>query len=225
MKILLIEDEKELASEIQSFMTGDNAVFETAYSYSEGLEKVNLHEYDCAVIDITLPGGSGLNIVEELKRISPGTGVVIISAKNSLSDKLTGLDLGADDYLTKPFHLAELNARIKSVLRRRQFKGEKQININEIIIIPDKREVHINENRPDLTRKEYDLLLYLVNNKERVVTKESIAEHIWGDQADSFGNLDFVYSQIKNLRKKMIESGSGDYIKTVYGVGYKFTTR
>lgn len=225
MKILLIEDEKELASEIQSFLTGDNAVCETAYSFGEGLEKVNLHEYDCAVIDITLPGGSGLNIVEELKRISPGTGVVIISAKDSLSDKLTGLDLGADDYLTKPFHLAELNARIKSVLRRRQFKGEKQININEIIIIPDKREVHINENRPDLTRKEYDLLLYLVNNKERVVTKESIAEHIWGDQADSFGNLDFVYSQIKNLRKKMIESGSGDYIKTVYGVGYKFTTR
>jgi DNA-binding response OmpR family regulator len=225
MKILLIEDEKELASDIQSFISEDKAVCEVAYSFKEGLAKVNLYEYDCAVIDITLPGGSGLDIVEELKKLSPGTGVIIISARNSLSDKLNGLDLGADDYITKPFHLAELNARIKSVLRRRQFSGEKQQNIGELLITPDKREVLVNDNQLDLTRKEYDLLLYLINNKERVVTKESIAEHIWGDQADTFGSLDFVYSQIKNLRKKMLDAGSEDYIKTVYGIGYKFSTR
>jgi len=225
MKILLVEDEKELASDIKSYIDEEAFVCETAYSFEEGLRKINLYEYDCAVIDITLPGGSGLKIIEELKVLSAHTGIIIISAKDSLTDKLTGLEIGADDYITKPFHLAELNARIKSVLRRRQFKGENEIRIKELVLIPDKREVRINSLSPELTRKEYDLLLYLVNNKERVVTKESIAEHIWGDHADSFGNLDFVYSQIKNLRKKMIEAGSEDYIKTVYGIGYKFSIK
>ena len=225
MKILLVEDEKELASDIQEYIDGEDNVCETAYSFDEGLRRINLHEYDCALIDITLPGGSGLKIIEELKHLSPKTGIIIISAKNSLTDKLTGLELGADDYITKPFHLAELNARIKSVLRRRQFKGEDKVQVNELIIFPDKREVLIKDKSPELTRKEFDLLLYLVNNMERVVTKESIAEHIWGDNADTFGSLDFVYSQIKNLRKKIIEAGSEDYIKTVYGIGYKFSTR
>ncbi len=225
MKILIVEDEKELVSDIKSYIDEEGYVCETAYSFQDGLRRINLHEYDCAVIDITLPDGSGLKMIEELKRLSPKTGIIIISARNSLTDKLIGLDLGADDYITKPFHLAELNARIKSVLRRRQFGGEEKIQLNEIMIFPDKREVLINDNTPELTRKEFDLLLYLVNNTERVVTKESIAEHIWGDHADSFGSLDFVYSQIKNLRKKMIESGSGDYIKTIYGIGYKFSIR
>ncbi len=225
MKLLLVEDEKELASDIKSYITEEGFICETVYSFEEGLEKINLHEYDCAVIDITLPGGSGLKIIEELKKLSGETGIIIISAKNSLTDKLTGLELGADDYITKPFHLAELNARIKSVLRRRKYEGEKQIKIEELTIVPDKREVLVNNTALDLTRKEFDLLLYLVNNKERVVTKESIAEHIWGDQADTFGNLDFVYSQIKNLRKKILEAGSRDYIKTSYGIGYKFSTR
>ena len=225
MKILLIEDEKELASDIKSFINEEGYVCETAYSFSEGLARINLHEYDCAIVDITLPGGSGLKIIEALKQLSGKTGIIIISAKNSLTDKLTGLGLGADDYLTKPFHLAELNARIKSVLRRRQFNGENQIRIKELAIAPEKREVMVNNKLIDLTRKEFDLLLYLVSNKERVITKESIAEHIWGDQADTFGSLDFVYSQIKNLRKKMLEAGSGDYIKTSYGIGYKFSTK
>jgi DNA-binding response OmpR family regulator len=225
MKILLIEDEKELASDIKALINGEGYVCETAFSFKEGLAKINLYEYDCAIVDITLPGGSGLKIIEELKQLSGKTGIIIISAKNSLTDKLTGLDLGADDYLTKPFHLAELNARIKSVLRRRQFNGENQIQVEGLAIIPDRREVRVNGGNLDLTRKEFDLLLYLVNNRERVITKESIAEHIWGDQADTFGSLDFVYSQIKNLRKKMVEAGSGDYIKTIYGIGYKFTVK
>lgn len=225
MKILLIEDEQELASDIKSFIIEEGYICETAYSFEEGLLRINLHEYDCAIIDITLPGGSGFKIIEQLKQLSGNTGIIIISAKNSLSDKLTGLELGADDYITKPFHLAELNARIKSVLRRRQFDGEKQIVLGELVVIPERREVLIDNNSLNLTRKEFDLLIYLVNNKERVVTKESIAEHIWGDHADSFGSLDFVYSQIKNLRKKMIDGGSKDYIKTVYGIGYKFSTK
>ena len=225
MKILLIEDEQELASDIKSFIIEEGYICETAYSFEEGLLRINLHEYDCAIIDITLPGGSGFKIIEQLKQLSGNTGIIIISAKNSLSDKLTGLELGADDYITKPFHLAELNARIKSVLRRRQFDGEKQIVLGELVVIPERREVLIDNNSLNLTRKEFDLLIYLVNNKERVVTKESIAEHIWGDHADSFVSLDFVYSQIKNLRKKMIDGGSKDYIKTVYGIGYKFSTK
>jgi DNA-binding response OmpR family regulator len=225
MKILLVEDEKELASDIKNFVDDEGNICETAFSFEEGLRKINLHDYDCAIIDITLPGGSGLKIIEELKQLAAHTGIIIISAKDSLTDKLTGLKLGADDYITKPFHLAELNARIKSVLRRRQFRGENEIRLKELTFIPGKREVLINNNSIELTRKEYDLLLYLVNNNERVVTKESIAEHIWGDQADTFGSLDFVYSQIKNLRKKLIEAGSGDYIKTIYGIGYKFSIK
>ena len=225
MKLLLIEDEKALANEIVTFITREGFVCEAAYDYNSALLKLNLHEYDCAIVDITLPGGSGLALIEQLKKISKETGIIIISAKNSLSDKLTGLNLGADDYLTKPFHLAELNARIQSVLRRRKFDGDSKIVFEEIVIITDKREVIINDVLLDLTRKEYDLLLYFISNEGKVLTKEAIAEHIWGDNADSFDSLDFVYSQIKNLRKKMIEAGCKDYLKSVYGVGYKFTSK
>ena len=225
MKLLLVEDERELADEIVKFITQEGFLCEAANSYEEALRKINLHKYDCAIIDITLPGGSGLNLISRLKDISIITGIVIISAKNSLSDKVSGLNLGADDYLTKPFHLAELNARIKSVLRRRQFNGENKIVFEEIVIQSDSREVFINEMPVSLTRKEYEILLYFVSNKERVLTKESIAEHIWGDQADSFDNLDFVYSQIKNLRKKINDCGGKDYLQSIYGIGYKFSSR
>lgn len=222
MKLLLVEDEKYLADEIASYVSKEGFVCETAYDYNSALEKINLYQYDCVIVDITLPGGSGLELIENLKNISTMTGIIIISAKISISDKLTGLNLGADDYLTKPFHLAELNARIQSLLRRRKFDGDKIISFEEINIFPDKREVRINNILLDLARKEYDLLLYLIINKGKVLTKEAIAEHIWGDQADTFDSLDFVYSQIKNLRKKMIDAGCKDYLKSVYGIGYKF---
>ena len=225
MKLLLVEDQKTLANEITTFITREGFVCEAAYDYNSALQKLYLHKYDCAIVDITLPGGSGLELIEQLKKISKETGIIIISAKNSLSDKLTGLNLGADDYLTKPFHLAELNARIQSVLRRRKFAGDSKIIFEEIVIITDKREVIINNVLLDLTRKEYDLLLYFISNEGKVLTKEAIAEHIWGDVADSFDSLDFVYSQIKNLRKKMIDTGCKDYLKSVYGVGYKFTSK
>lgn len=221
MKLLLVEDEKHLATEIASFISKEGFVIEVAYTYETALEKINLYQYDCIIVDITLPDGSGLELIELLKKISTDTGIIIISAKNSLSDKLSGLNLGADDYLTKPFHLAELNARIQSILRRRKFRGENEIHFGDIVIYPDQREVKVKNKIVDLTKKEYDLLIYFISNEKKVLTKESIAEHIWGDNADSFDSLDFVYSQIKNLRKKLIDAGSKDYITSIYGIGYK----
>jgi DNA-binding response OmpR family regulator len=170
-----------------------------------------------------LPDGSGLDAIKLLKQIQPKCGVIVISAKNSLDDKINGLNIGADDYITKPFHLSELNARIKSVIRRRNFNGNNLIIFNEIKIDVDKREVSIVDKSIDLTKREFDILLFFVSNKGRVLTKEAIIEHIWGDDSNTFGNLDFVYTHIKNLRKKFSDAGAKDYIKSVYGVGYKFS--
>jgi DNA-binding response OmpR family regulator len=175
------------------------------------------------LIDITLPGGSGLDIVKELKKSNPKTGIIIISAKNSLDDKIAGLDLGADDYITKPFHLAELNSRINSVLRRRNFEGSNEIVFEKLKLAPEKQEVFANNKPVSLTKKEFDLLLFFISNKNRVVTKESIAEHLWGDEMDMADSFDFIYSHIKNLRKKIMDAGADDYIKSIYGIGYKFS--
>ncbi|MCB0844387.1 MAG: response regulator transcription factor, partial [Bacteroidetes bacterium] len=177
------------------------------------------------VLDIMLPDGNGLDLLKKWKEEKPETGVLIISAKNSLDDKLTGLDWGADDYLTKPFHLPELNARVKAIYRRRNFNGNNMVEFNEITINPDNVEVFVNDNLLSLTRKEYELLLYFLVNKNRVLTKQSIAEHLWGEQIDLYDSFDFVYQHIKNLRKKLTQAGGKDYITTVYGIGYKFNTR
>lgn len=223
MKILLIEDEKDLAQSIVSFIGKEEFVVDAAYDWLTADEKINLYEYDCALVDLMLPNGSGFDLVKKLKEIQPKCGIIIITAKNTIDDKLTGLELGADDYLTKPFHLAELNARIKSVLRRRFLDGNSKVIINEIIIDTEKRTVTVHNKNVELTKREYDILLFFISNKERVLTKESIVEHIWGDDANAFDNFDFVYTHIKNLRKKLIEQGANDYIKSVYGIGYKFT--
>lgn len=225
MKLLIVEDEQELAKSIVEFIGKDNYVFDTACTYSEAYEKISLNEYDCALVDLMLPDGSGLKLVQKLKNTNSKCGIIIITAKNTIDDKLTGLDLGADDYLTKPFHLSELNARIKSVIRRRNFDGNRQVILNEIIIDIDKREVKVNHNIVELTRREFDILIFFVSNKERVLTKESIIEHVWSDNANAFDNFDFVYTHIKNLRKKLIEHGANDYIKSVYGIGYKLTLK
>jgi DNA-binding response OmpR family regulator len=222
MKVLLIEDEKALAQSIAEFLQQENYLCETAMTFNEAIEKIHLYEYDCLLVDISLPDGNGLNIIRELKKSKIETGIIIISARNSLDDKITGLDIGADDYLTKPFHLPELNARLKSVIRRRAFGGSNEILFNEIRIDPDKMEVSVNKKPVVLTRKEYDLLIYFLANKDRVLSKESIAEHLWGDEIDMVDSFDFIYTHIKNLRKKMLEKGSKDYIRTVYGIGYKF---
>ncbi len=225
MKILLIEDEKDLAKSIVDFIGKEDFIVEAVNDYSTAEEKINLYEYDCTLVDLMLPDGSGLDIVKKLKKFQPKCGIIIITAKNTIDDKLTGLDLRADDYLTKPFHLAELNARIKSILRRRFYDGSSEIIINEIVIDTEKHEVKVNNKIVELTRREYDILLFFISNKEKVLTKESIVEHIWGDDANAFDNFDFVYTHIKNLRKKLIEQGANDYIKSVYGIGYKFTIK
>ena len=222
MKVLLIEDEKELSRSIETYLSQESFICETALNYDEAKEKINLYSYDCIIVDITLPDGNGLDIIRELKTNLLDTGIIIISAKNSLEDKITGLDIGADDYLSKPFHMSELNARIKSIIRRRSFSGNNEITMNEIRIIPHNMEVSVNDQEIILTKKEYDLLIFFIANKNRVLTKEAIAEHLWGDEIDSVDSFDFIYTHIKNLRKKILEKGGEDYIRTIYGMGYKF---
>jgi DNA-binding response OmpR family regulator len=223
MKILVIEDELALCETIVAYLEEEGYRCEQAGTVELGSEKVNLYEYDCMLVDIGLPDGSGLSLIKELKKCHPETGIIIISAKNSLDDKISGLDLGADDYLTKPFHLPELNSRIKSLLRRRKFEGKQELVIEKIIIQPENRQVFVDNEQLPLTRKEFDLLMFFVSNRGRVLTKESIAEHLWGDFADSADSFDFVYSHIKNLRRKLFERTGTDYFQNVYGTGYTFT--
>lgn len=222
MKILIIEDEKDLLDSISFFLSERGYVCEAAKDYRAAIEKVISYEYDIILLDIALPGGNGLAILKELKLSTPSTGVLIISAKNSLEDKVAGLDLGADDYIAKPFHLAELNARIKALVRRRFFKGSHTLVFEEIEIDPANNTVQVHGQPVELTKKEFDLLLYFLTNKNRVLTKAAIAEHLWGDYMDLADNFDLVYSHIKNLRKKIVQHGGNDYIKTIYGMGYKF---
>ena len=223
MKILVIEDEKELCDSIVKYLKQEGYVVETAKDFYSAQEKVGIYDYDCLIVDISLPGGSGLDIIKKIKKSDKPAGIIIISAKNSLNDKIEGLDIGADDYIPKPFHLSELNARLKSLFRRKNFEGKKEIILNEIVLIPELNQVTINKKELDLTKKEYDLLMYFATNKNRVLTKDAIAEHLWGDNIDGADSLDFVYQHVKNLRKKIMEKGGKDYIKTVYSMGYKFT--
>ena len=224
MKILIVEDEKDLIQDIKSYLDIENFICETASNYEDADLKLDLYDYDIVLVDITLPGGTGLDLVRKLKQSGRDTGILIISAKNSLDDKLTGLTLGADDYITKPFHLAELNARIKAVIRRRKFKGAVDIVHHEIRINPETRDVSVNKNRIRLTKKEFELLNFFIANKGRLLTRESIAEHLWGDNIDLADNFDFIYTHINNLRKKIVEAGGKDYLQTIYGVGYKYRT-
>lgn len=223
MKILLVEDEISLGESVAILFKKEGHICEWVKNFGAGDEKAAVYQYDCAIIDITLPGGNGLDIVKNLKKNNPRTGIIIISAKNSLDDKISGLDLGADDYITKPFHLAELNSRLNSVLRRRNFEGSNEIIFEKLKLIPDRQEVFANGKPISLTKKEFDLLLFFISNKNRVVTKESIAEHLWGDDMDMADSFDFIYSHVKNLRKKILDAGASDYLKSVYGIGYKFS--
>jgi DNA-binding response OmpR family regulator len=223
MKVLVIEDERELLQAISTYLKMEGYVVEEAVDYHEGSAKIDLYEYDCILADIGLPDGSGLKLVELLKSKHSNTGVMIISAKNSLEDKITGLDIGADDYLTKPFNLSELNARIRSILRRRKFEGKKEIEFHEIRANPETLQVFVHAKHILLTKKEFDLLIYFIANKNKVLTKESIVEHLWGDYIDAADSFDFIYAHVSNLRKKMVDNGATDYLHTVYGVGYKFS--
>ncbi|QNE42203.1 response regulator transcription factor (plasmid) [Hymenobacter sp. NBH84] len=221
MKILIIEDETALRIMLLNFLRHEGYVCETADTYEQAHEKIKLYQYDCVLVDLTLPDGSGLDLIRTLKADHSVAGVFILSARGSLDDKVLGLELGADDYLPKPFHLAELNARLRSVLRRRQFQGQHHLVFRDLTVFPDQALVLVKEQPVTLTRKEYELLLFLLVNPNRLLTKEAIAEHLWGDAADTADSFDFIYTHLKNLRKKLQELGADNYIRTVYGLGYK----
>lgn len=223
MKILVVEDEDSLRETIIRSLEKERYTVESAATFNEAGMKLNDYDYDCVVLDIMLPGGSGLTLLEELKKRRRRDSVIIISAKDSIEDKVTGLDLGADDYLTKPFHLAELNARVKSVIRRKQQDGELSLHVGNITLYPDRHAVYIEQEELTLNRKEFDLLYYFVANPDRLISKASLAESVWGDYIDQADSFDFIYSQVKNLRKKLKNAGATAEIKAVYGFGYKMT--
>jgi DNA-binding response OmpR family regulator len=223
MKILIIEDEVELLIAISNYLTRELYICELAENFKKADEKISIYEYDLILLDITLPDGNGLDLLTSIKKHQKRAGVIIISAKNSLDDKISGLDCGADDYLTKPFHLSELNSRIRAVLRRKQFDGSDSIVFNEITINTESKSVSVKGNELIFTRKEYDLLLYFMINKNRVLTKEAIAEHLWEDNIDLSDSYDFIYTHLNNIRRKIKQAGGTDYIKTIYGMGYKLT--
>ncbi len=223
MKILVIEDEAELREVITESLKKENYIVETAADFDSASEKLGVYDYDCILLDLMLPGGSGLELLRELKRKETPSNVIIISAKDSLDDKVLGLGLGADDYLPKPFHLAELTARIKAVIRRNSLSGKNSIDFANISLDPDERALHVNGKAVPLNRKEFDMLSYFLLNKNRLVSKTAIAEHVWGDNIDQADNLDFIYYQIKNLRKKLQEADAEVSIEAVYGIGYKLS--
>ncbi len=222
MKILIIEDEIEIATSIKSYLSSNDFVCESASTLKIAIEKIDLYSYDCILLDLMLTDGNGFKVLEALKKQNKTDGVIIISAKDTLETKIEGLTLGADDYLTKPFHLSELLVRIQALVRRKQFNGNNILSFNEIEIDTISKSVKIKGNKIEFTKKEMDLLLFLIGNKNKVLSKSVIAEHLSGDMADMLDNHDFVYAHIKNMKKKLKEMGAADYLKSVYGTGYKW---
>lgn len=222
MQVLIIEDERSFRDSISDYLKHNGYECTSVGTYKKGLEKCINFIYDCILVDVGLPDGNGIDLINIIKKDNPETGIIIISAKNSVEDKIEGLHIGADDYLTKPFHLSELSARINSVIRRRNFKGQNHLKFDGLLIKTNEKQVFVNEKPVQLTRKEYDVLVYLAGNPTHLITKEALADSIWGERAEMADTFDFVYSQIKNLKKKLSEAGAPDFIKVVYGMGYKF---
>lgn len=223
MKLLIVEDDRSLSRSINDYLKMEGHICEIAQTFQQALNKTGDNKYDCIILDIGLPDGNGLDIIHKMRAHKSSGGILIISAKSSLDDKLTGLKIGADDYLTKPFHFAELSARINSIYRRNNFLGMTEINFNEIRADTSANIAYINDKLLNLTKKEYDLLLFFLANRNRIITKESIVEHLWGDDVILTDSFDFVYTHVKNLRKKIMAAGGSNYIKCIYGFGYKFT--
>ena len=223
MKILIVEDESSLCEMMQETLEKERYIVETASNFSDAKEKIELYEYDCILLDIMLPDGNGLDLLKVLKTLRKSEGVIIISAKDEIEDKVLGLELGADDYLAKPFHLAELKARIKSLIRRNQSKGENCISFGNVALYPDQYKVTVNNEVLELNRKEYDILHFFITRPDRVINKIMVAEAVWGDHIDQVDNFDFIYAQMKNLRKKLQSTTAEIEIKAIYGLGYKLT--
>ncbi|MFN3406084.1 MAG: response regulator transcription factor [Cytophagaceae bacterium] len=222
MKLLIVEDEETYLMATSKFLEKKGFLVETATDFDEALDKITMYEYDCIILDINLPGGNGIDLLKELKKSHPDAGVIIASSKDKVEEKIEGLVAGSDDYITKPYDFNELEARITAIIRRRSFKGETLITFKEIKINPDERDVQVNGKHIELTQTEYELLIYFITNKNKAIKKENIAEKIWGDEMDQADSFNFIYSHIKNLRKKLIDAGADDYIHTVYGIGYKW---
>ncbi len=221
MKLLIVEDEVALRQSLIEYLSASNYLCEAVGNFNEAVEKIELYDYDCIILDIMLPGGSGLQILQYLKDNKKADGVIIISAKDSLEDKIKGLNLGADDYLTKPFHLSELSVRIAAIIRRKQFNGQSTLQFDFFTIDTASKTVKIENNLLELTQKEYQLLLFFIVNRNKVLSKNAIAQHLWGDDMDYSDNYDFIYTHIKNIRKKIITAGGEDCIKSMYREGYK----
>ena len=222
MKILIVEDEHKLSDSIVTYLKSEKYLCEQAFDYNEALEKVRGYDYDCVLLDLMLPGGSGLDILRDIKRRNNPAGVIIVSAKDSLDDKVKGLEIGADDYLPKPFHLAELGMRVYAIIRRKEFGASNTLENNGIKINLLEKSVEANGRPVTLTKSEYDLLLFFIGNRNRVLSKGAIAEHLSGDFADMMENFDFVYTHIKNLKAKLAQTGMPNCIQNVYGMGYKW---
>lgn len=222
MKVLIIEDEHKLSDSIVDYLKGEKYLCEQAFDFNDAMMKVRVYDYDCVLLDLMLPGGNGLDILRDIKRRNNPAGVIIVSAKDSLDDKLKGLQIGADDYLAKPFHLAELSMRIYAVIRRKEFGANNRLECGDISIDLLEKSVTASGHSITLTKSEYDLLLFFIGNKNRVLSKGAIAEHLSGDFADMMDNFDFIYTHIKNLKAKLTEAGIKDCIKNVYGMGYKW---
>jgi len=222
MKILIIEDEIDLAESMKEYLSSENYLCECATSFKQALDKIESFDYDCILIDIMLFDGNGIELLEKIKKMKKQDGIIIVSAKNSIEDKIKSLQIGADDYLTKPFHLAELSARVFSIVRRKQFQSTNVIEQNEIKIDLFSKTVFVHQTEIVLTKKEFNLLVYFIGNQNRVVSRTALAEHLSGDFADMMDNHDFVYAHIKNLKKKLVEANCKNYIRTIYGTGYKW---
>lgn len=222
MKLLIIEDERTLSRSIAEYLGREEYLCEHAYTCSEALGKIAAYEYDCILLDLMLPDGNGLEILREIKKVAPQTGVIIVSAKDSLDDKIEGLKIGADDYLPKPFHLPELSMRIFALMRRKKFSSDNTLHVGRLTIDLPRHTASIGVRQIPLTKSEYDLLLFLLQNRNRVVSKSAIAEHLSGDMADMLDDFNFIYAHIKNLKSKLSDVGITDCIKTIYGIGYKW---
>ncbi|MDJ1506874.1 response regulator transcription factor [Xanthocytophaga agilis] len=221
MKILIVEDQLQMVDTLTTYLERSGYICEVATNYEKAEEKIGVYTYDCILLDITLPGGNGLNLLTLLRKQRTNTGVIILSAKDSVDDRITGLQQGADDYLPKPFHLSELNARLQALFRRLKFEGNHSVHFENMEIDIESQKVRINATELVLTKKEYELLLFFASNPERVLSKTALAEHIWGDNSDQSDSFDFLYSQIKNLRRKLSEASAFFTIQAVYGLGYK----
>ena len=226
MKLLIVEDEPQLLKSLEDFASKEGYLYDSSKGLRSAAERIALYDYDCIVLDINLPDGNGFDLLEALHKEGKTNGVIILSARDSLDDKLKGLGLGADDYLTKPFYFSELNARIKAIIRRKQFKTNKVVNFSNLVIEPDQHLIGVNnlDSPISFTKKEFALLSYLINNHKRVLSKVSLAEYIWGDYVDEAQSFDFLFSQIRNLKRKLKEAGAEVEINNIYGIGYQIKT-